>query len=317
MPPQVYAFAKIDNETARTKVYEEIKRGKSRFGMWDQQVSLREQYHGRNGFLLRIREGDWIVHVNSPWYGHCVAVQSVGEYQFDEGIECHWGRDFRNYIPVDPDSVVEFECTDRNVAPSVNLAPMRRAQRVLQVDDFLRSLDNIRANTYGEESESSRAVLHLQERVREELLPRITQLIHQMNRSKEFERFLHGIFEAMPNVESIQNGFGWRTDHGADLIVSFQNPLVGVSLTSKLVVQAKSYEGDHYDTNAIDQILQGMDKYGADGGLLITTASKTEALEDYVRQASDKCGKAIDVISGNDVARFVIRYAPEILVGIG
>jgi hypothetical protein len=316
MPPQVYAFAKIDDDSARTKVYEEIKRGKSRFGMWDQEVSLREKYHGRNGFLLRIRKGDWIVHVNSPMYGHCVAVQAVDEYQFDEGIECGWGRDFRNYIPVDPDSVVEFERTDRNVAPSVNLSPMRRGQRVLQVDDFLRSIENVRANTYSKESECSRGVLHLQERVQDELLPRITQLIHQMNRSKEFERFLHRIFEMMPNVESIQNGFGWRADHGADLIVSFQNPLVGVSLTSRLVVQAKSYEGDHYDKAAIDQILEGMEKYGADGGLLITTGRKTEALEDHVRQATEKSGKVIDVISGNDVARFVIRYAPEMLVGI-
>jgi len=315
MPPQVYAFAKIDDEDARAKVYEEIRRGKSRFGMWDQAVSLREQHHGRNGFLLRIRKGDWIVHVNCPRYGQCVAVQATGEYQFDEGIECGWGRDFHNCIPVDPGSIVEFERTGRNVVPSVNLSPLRRGQRVLQVEDFLRSLENIRTNAYGQDSEHSRGVLHLRERMQDEVLPRITQLIHEMNRSKEFERFLHGIFDAMPNVESIQNGFGWRPDHGADLIVTFQNPIIGVNLSTKLVVQAKSYEGEHYDTKAVDQVLEGIEKYGADGGLLITTAGKTEALEDYVRRATEKSGKVIDVIAGDDVARFVIRYAPEVLVG--
>jgi restriction endonuclease Mrr len=82
------------------------------------------------------------------------------------------------------------------------------------------------------------------------------------------------------------------------------------------VIQAKSYEGDHYDLNAVDQLVEGIKQYNADGGLLITTAQKTEDLEDYVRQATEKAGKVIDLISGNDVARFVIHYAPETLVGI-
>jgi len=316
MAQQAFAFAKIDDDHARQLVYDSIKMGKSRFGMWDQDISLREEYHGRNGFLLRIRPGDWIVHVNSPTYGHCVAVQAVGEYGFDEGLECTWGRDFRNFIPVDPESIIEFDRSDPNVVPSVNLAPMRRGQRILQVEDFLRSLDNLRANRFSADSGELRGVVHLQERVNEEFLPRVTELIHQMNRSKEFERFLHKIFSAMPNVESIQNGFGWGTDHGADLIVSFQNPLIGVNLTSRLVIQAKSYEGDHYDLEAVDQIDEGIQRFNADGGLLITTAQKTEQLEDYIRQVGDKSGKTIDLISGNDVARFVIRYAPDLLLGI-
>ncbi|HKZ40956.1 MAG TPA: restriction endonuclease [Candidatus Hodarchaeales archaeon] len=316
MNTQVFAFAKIDDDDARKKVYEEIKRGRSRFGMWDQEVSLNEQYHGKNGFLLRIQKGDWIVHVNSPHYGRCVAVRAVGEYDFDEGIECSWGRDFCNFIPVDTSSFVEFDRTDPNIIPSVNLAPMRRGQRVLQAEDFLRSLDNLRSKKFSEEKIELRGLLHLREKVQEELLPRITELIHQMNKSKEFERFLHSIFKRMPNTVSIQNGFGWRTDHGADLIVEFQNPIIGVNLTSKLVVQAKSYEGGHYELNAVDQIVEAIKQYQADGGLLITTAHKTEQLEDYLRKTSDETGKAIDLIAGVDVARFVIRYAPEMLVGI-
>ncbi len=320
MPPQVFAFAKINEDAARLLVYEEIKKGKSRFGMWEQEVSLQEKYHGRNDILRRIRPGDWIVHVNSPQYGHCVAVQATGEYGFDEGLECETGRDsgrdFANFIPVDPKTIVEFDRNDPNILPSVNLAPMRRAQRVLQVDDFLRSLENLRASKHNGDSSDSRGVIHLREKIKEEMLPRITELIHQMNRSKEFERFLHRIFESMPNVESIPNGFGWGTDHGADLIVTFQNPLIGVNLTSRFVVQAKSYEGDHNDLNAVDQLVEGIRKYNADGGLLITTAQKTERLEDYVRRKVEENGKVIDVIAGADVARFVIRYAPDMLVGI-
>ena len=65
----------------------------------------------------------------------------------------------------------------------------------------------------------------------------------------------------------------------------------------------------------MDQLIEGIKEYNADGGLLITTAQKTEILEDSVRQATERSGKVIDIISGNDVARFVIRYAPDMLVG--
>ena len=44
MTSQVFAFAKIDDENARLKIYEEIKNGKSRFGMWEQQKSLKEEW---------------------------------------------------------------------------------------------------------------------------------------------------------------------------------------------------------------------------------------------------------------------------------
>ncbi|MAS95566.1 MAG: restriction endonuclease [Verrucomicrobiales bacterium] len=315
MLPQVYAFAKITDDDARRKVYNEISNGRSRFGMWDQDISLRDEYYGPNDFLLRITSGDWIVHVNSPEWGQCVAVQAVGEYQFDDGIECSWGRDFHNFIPVDPDSIIEFDRNDPNVIPSVNLAPLRRGQRVLQVEDFIRTLDNLRTTRFEETDSGLKGLVHLKEKMEEDFLPRVTEQIHRMNRSKEFERFLHRVFDSIPNVVSIQNGFGWGTDHGADLIVEFQNPIVGVSLTSKLVVQAKSYEGDHYDLGAVDQLIEGIKKYDADGGLLITTAQKTESLEDRMQQAAEETGKQFDLMAGNDVARFVIRHAPELLIG--
>lgn len=314
MSVQVFAFAKIEDESARKLVHQSIREGKSRFGMWDQGVSLRERYYGKNGFLLRIRKGDWIVHVNLPSYGKCVAVQSTGEYQFDDGIDCPWGKDFNNYIPVAPDTMIEFNRNDPNIIPSVNLAPMRRGQRVLQVEDFLESLENIKTGRCSGKSNELKGLVHLRRKI-DELLPQITENIHQMNKSKDFERFLHRIFEEMPNTLSIQNGFGWKSDNGADLIVEFQNPIIGVNLTSKLVVQAKSYEGNHFDLTAVDQIVNGIKQYQADGGLLITTANKTEQLEEYVQKKSEEIDKDIDIIAGSDVARFVIRYAPEMLIG--
>lgn len=314
MLPQVFAFAKVPNEV-RQPIYNEIREGKSRFGMWDQEVSLREQVHGANGFLLGIKPGDWIVHVNLPTYGRCVAVQVTGDYGFNEGISCPWGHDFNNYLPVDPDTVVEFSRDDPNVLPSVNLRPMRRGQRVRKVANFLASIENLKSSRYDSHATGAKGVIHLRERVNQDILPRLTRAIQEMNKGKEFEKFLHEVFRQMPHTVSIKNGFGWRTDHGADLIVDFQNPIAGVTLNTRLVVQAKSYTGDHHDLHAVDQIVEGMDKYKADGGLLITTGNATEALEAYVLNQSEASGRTIDLIAGPEVGRFVMRHAPQLLIG--
>ena len=133
-----------------------------------------------------------------------------------------------------------------------------------------------------------------------------------MNKSKEFERFLHRIFSSLPNTKSTPNGFGFKTDNGADLLVEFENPILRKETTT-LVVQAKSYEGDHFDLNAVDQIVEGINKFEADGGLLITTASKTQPLEDYIRKKSEELKKPIYLIAGTEVAEFVLKHAPEML----
>ncbi len=314
MTTQVFAFAKIDDQDARLKVYEDIQNGKSRFGMWEQSGSLREKWFGKNAFLLRIKEGDWIVHVNMPSYGKCVAVKTVGEYAFDDGIKCSWGNDFNNFIPVDPITITEFDRNNPNILPSVNLAPRKRAQRVIEVIDFLTSMENLKNGKFDSTSKQDKSITQLHDKI-SNLLPQITLHIQEMNRSKEFERFLHRIFSGMPNTVSIQNGFGWKTDNGADLLVEFDNPIIGVNVTTKLVVQAKSYSGQHFDTNAIDQIVEGINTYHADAGLLITTANETEVLEEYLRKKTEETGKTIDVIAGNEVAKFVLRYAPELLIG--
>ncbi len=185
----------------------------------------------------------------------------------------------------------------------------------LAVEDFLFSLENLRLSRFAQHDEGLKGLAHIRSKMESVILPQITALIQQMNRSKDFENFLQKIFGAMPNVLSIQNGFGWRTDHGADLIVQFQNPIAGVNLTTKLVIQAKSYVGKHHDLKAVDQLKNGIAKFDADGGLLITTAESTEELDDKVRATAEEIGKPIDILAGTDVARFVLTHAPGLLIG--
>ena len=47
--------------------------------------------------------------------------------------------------------------------------------------------------------------------------------------------------------------------------------------------------------------------------MLITTGEGTEQLEDAILKASDEIGRPIDLLSGDDVAKFVIKNAPEML----
>lgn len=310
---KVFAIAQVPDQEERHKVYNEIKKGFSRFGTWEQKKSLEEEYFGKHIGLLKIKPGDWIVHVNSPEYGQCTAVKVISEYKYDQGIDCSWGKDFNNYFEVDVDSIIEFDRNDPNVLPSVNLAPRRRLQRVYQIDDFLQSIKNLKAEKHSETQKSERSVTHLKDKV-SEILPEITRQIHEMNKGKDLENFLYEVFDKIPNANPIKNGFGWRSDHGADLIVEFENPIDRVNVKTRLIVQAKSYEGQHFDTKAVDQIIEGIKKYDGDAGLLITTAEETEEIGNYITEKSEEIDKTIDIIAGANVARFVLRHAPDLVL---
>lgn len=316
----VWAFNKAGSEEAVQLVYGSVKAGKSRFG-WSQEDShnLRLEgwtdWHSKQLFLLRIKPGDWIVHINTPEWGKCVAAQVKSEYDFDEGLSVNEGQDFRHFFEVD-EKTIEFDRRDPNVLPSVNLNPRQRYHQIYAVDDFLTSLKNLNPNTPGEvklaEGES-RAEFHLKEKA-DRYLQDLTKLIHEMNKSKELERFMAKVFRKIPGVdEVVENGFGWGTDYGADLIVTMRSYLGNLDFTNKIVVQVKSYRGEHHDLEAVEQIKVAIKKFNASAGMIITTAQRTEALENSIQEVTDELGCPIDLLAGEDVARFVIKNASELL----
>ena len=148
MTVTVWAFGAA-NDVDRNLICDSINNdGISRFG-WSSEdennLKLEDNWsdeHSRQLFLLQIKQGDWIVHINTPEWGKCIAGIVASEYDFDEGIECAHGIDFRHRLSLDPDTVIEFERRDPNVLSSVNLCPMYRYQRVYAVRDFLHSIEN-------------------------------------------------------------------------------------------------------------------------------------------------------------------------------
>jgi len=125
----IYALKTIgtgNDEYVQPKLFEEIKKGKARFGWsyenssdlnqiektlkannWDfnKLVDDQAEVWDKGNFLLNIKTGDYLVYINQPQYGYCTICLSQGEYSFDDGIHCDDfthaddGNDFRHFIP--------------------------------------------------------------------------------------------------------------------------------------------------------------------------------------------------------------------------
>ena len=317
-PRMVWAFAQISKDYKDgmdISMYDSIKGGKSRFGWsYKEELDIRKdwsEHHSKNLFLRQIKPGDWIVHINTPEWGRCVAARVTSEYDFDEGIlikfDVH-NPDFRHCFAIDTSSIVEFDRRDPNISPTVNLRPRGRYQRVYATADFAQSMSNILNQAVQPEAGERPEDHHLKEKTGE-LLKNIADLIQKYNKSKEFEKFLVKVFGEMPNVEVSHTGTGWGTDHGVDLILTLEDPF-GFSKT--VLVQAKSYTGKHESLQAVDDIRRGLDFYkDAHAGLIVTTADRSEELERAVEDLSKETGKEVFLMDGEDLVRFILEHSPK------
>jgi len=315
----IWAFNKVDDADERQLIYQSIKSGKSRFG-WSQKdehnLKLKDNWtdwHSKQLFLLQVQPGDWIVHINTPTYGRCIAAQVLTEYDFDDGLQCSLKVDFRHHFNVDKETVIEFDRNDQNILPSVNLKPRQRYHRIYAVEDFLKSIENLKTNAVELNDGESKEDFHLKEKT-DKYLSEISSLIHEMHKSKNLERFLAKVFRKIPGVIDVnENGFGWGTDYGADLIITMSSSMGNLEFENKIIVQVKSFEGTHHDLEAVDQVKTGIKQYEGTAGMIITTANKSEKLENKILEASNDLGVPIDLLASDDVAKFVIKHAPELL----
>ena len=321
--PAIWAFGRVDNEEDIPLIYQSVRDGKSRFGWSGKDTNdlldnnnYWEKENGRQRRLLEVKPGDWIVHRNTPEWGQFVAARVTSGYQFDEGLKCPNGRtDFRHCFEVDKDTIVEFDRLDANVLPTVHLNQISRLEGIYAVDDFLASIKNLKEGTVEMGEGENREGHHLRAKTDKELLPLATQLIHETHKSKNLEGFLAQVFKKIPGVKEIkEHGKGGGTDHGADLIVRMLDPLLGLERT--IIVQVKSYEGEHHDLHAVEQVKTGIEEFNGDAGIIITTAEGTKVLEDEIKKISEEIDRPITLLAGRDVSGFVIKHAPELLFNL-
>ena len=148
--PAIWAFNKANDPQDRLLIHQSILDGKSRFGwsssetndLSDDNNYWREE-NGRQRRLREVKPGDWIVHRNTPKFPKFIAARVTSGYQFDEGLKCLDGRtDFRHCFELDTDTIVKFNRLKSNVPPRVHLNQRQRLERIYEVADFLKFIDN-------------------------------------------------------------------------------------------------------------------------------------------------------------------------------
>lgn len=332
----IWAFNQPDEE-AIDFVYSSVANGFSRFGWsyndstdlrklneknWEDMKDYEIDCYKKSLFLLQIKKDDWIVHINVPEWGQCTAVKVKGGYSFDKshnnlGKEYSKTGDYRHFIEVDPNTKIVFDRNNENILPNISRVLKLRGNHwsIYNVDDFIKSIENFKNNSVKLKENETTGLYFLKKDVTY-TLKEITKLIQKNHPEKKLEVFIQQIFSKIPNVTNVKlNGSGWKSDHGADLIVYYQSGLQILDLKKEeiLVVQVKSYENVHYDLKAVDQIVTAIDKFKANMGMIITTAEKSEDLENAVSKYSEKIDKPIILIAGEDVAKFVLKYGSEFL----
>jgi len=323
---------------------ESIKNGISRFGWsyietadltklkdkpWQEMTDKEINCWSQANFLLGIEKGDWVVHINIPYWGACLSGQVIVTYSFEEK-----GNDFGDYrhlLKLDKNSIVEFERNDNEVLPIISsrLKLMGRYWTIQYEKEFLQTIQNIKSETLGKKEDESVGVFYLKKDL-SPLLKNITEKIHTTHPAGKLENLIAEVFRRIPNVINV-NEYGrykgWGTDHGADLVVTYKSglPILNLEKEETLVVQIKSFSGQHWETNAVKQIETAITEFNADAGLIITTAESTGNLEKAIEDLSNKLSKAlqdtklnkpipIGLIAGEELARFVLKYGQGLIL---
>lgn len=265
------------------------------------------------GFLLEIKEGDYVVYINVPEWGRCTLARVTCPYFWRyEDDDCN------HRFHVDPKSVRVFGRNDSIVHPALSRR-MKLQGRWWRIDlhsefeNLVKALEEGR----GGQPRIRETTLHLLAENIQPHLKDITEEIHRTHPNFGLEELFEEIFNKVPGVQKVTRYHG-RGDHGADLLVTFESGILIPGFEEQLrhcVVQVKSYEGTHRDTGAVDDIRRAFDHYPeATMGLIISTASSSsKELDDALDKLQEETGKPTALLIGADVAAFLLRFGGNLL----
>lgn len=336
----IFAIKGPDNKEMVDKVYQSIYSGYSRFGWgFQDEQSLHKLQNkaftemtkeGKEAwkfakFLLEVKNGDWVVHINVPEWGKCIAAKVIGEYAFDSGVNLKdhdFKRDLSHKLKVDPETILKFDRNAPEIPPAISkrLKLQGSSWKIHDKESWEKAIKNLQGGEISINDEDTKELYYLKDDL-EEILKQFIRKVHENHPRKKLEEFVSGIFQNVPNIEEVKvTGSGWGTDHGADLVATVKEGLdiSGFLEQKTLVAQVKSYEGEINDQNAINQIQTAIDKYDADYGLIVTTAEAGQAFLDKVDKASKermerdqndlKTPAKISVLAGENLAKFFLKY---------
>lgn len=285
---------------------------------WDEMTKDEMLCWNKANFLLGIRKGDWIIHINVPHWGACLTGQVVEEYYFE--YPNNKLSDYRHILRLDNTTIFEFERNDERVHPifASRLKLQGRFWTISFHDEFLQTIENFSNQAFSKTEKDSVGIFYLKQDL-SPLFKNVTNMIQKTHPGGSLEGLIADVFRNVPNVTNVsEHGKhkGWGTDNGADLIVTYKSglSLCNLEKVEKLVVQVKSYTGQHWETNAVDQIVTAIKEFDAASGLIITTAHSTDILEKAIENRSDEIGKPIGLIAGENVAKFVLTYGGGLIL---
>ena len=323
----IYAL-RVEDNTQRM-IYESLQNGEGRFGWsyvetadlhdlknrlkqdgWDS-LTVEEQDCYQN-FLLEFQDGDYVVYINVPEWGKCTLAKVTGKYCWRFKDE-----DFNHRFPVSSNSVKSFDRNDAShVAPalSARLKLQGRWWTIYTEAEFNRLLGSLNDGIIPEPSTPETNLRYLSESLRPHLL-NITGEIHHTHPNTDLEFLFMKVFEKVPGVKKVTRN-GGPADHGADLLVDFEfDSIPGLVIQETLVVQVKSYEGEHGNPSAVDDIKRAFDEYKqASRGLIISTGtSPGENLRRELEKLQKDSEKPVSLLIGADVAAFFLKFGSDLL----
>ena len=305
----IYAFRTDKEQIYRDYIYKSVMdEGLSRYG-WSAEDhnnldnpknhsrDINPDY-GRTRFLLDIKEGDWIVHINCPKQDYCIAAQVVSAYKWNQDGE---KGDWRHYFEIDKDTIIKFNRNDKMISPKVQLKIQGEQWRIKAKEDFVIALNRL-INPDGKEINH---IMEASDKVTRDYLMQLAYQINKCHPGVKLEQFLKDVIEKLPgtdNVELVKT----RPQHGADII--FDKDVIG-GCNLQILVQVKSHEGLEQDITPISQIKEALDWYKDYNsiGIIMTTATEfSESFLSEYNKAVEESGRAIYLMDGLDIAKLVV-----------
>lgn len=330
-----YSIYALKVEDMASTVYESLLAGEGRFG-WSyvptadlRQLKSRIEKSGWEGlsedekkcyqpFLLDFKQGDFVVYVNVPEWGKCTVARVTGEYYFKWDGD---GSDFNHRFPADPKSVFQFSRNSESVPPKLRtrLKLQGRKWRISAISEFEELLNKWKSGTLSDAGYTAETDRSFLSRELAPLLSRMTRVIHETHPKTALEGLIAEVIKRIPGVikDSVKLQ-GGRGDHGADIRFEYEEsipfPELGLGRPRKVVVQVKSFEGEHWDDTAVRDIERALQEYQADYGLIVSSADKSgEVLDRQLEELTTRIGKPIGLIIGQDLARFILKYGQDLI----
>lgn len=272
---------------------------------WDKlSVAEKDCYQG---FLLELKENDYVVYINVPKFGKCTLARVTDPYFWHYEGE---GSDFNHRFHVDPESVFVFDRNDAIVHPSLSrrLKLRGRFWRIYLQEEFEELVENLKKGKDGQ-PRTPETQFDLLKKEIQPFLAEITQKIQFIFPNTDLEELIARVFKNIPGIKVIKQG--GPGDYGADLILHFESgpPVPELQTAHRCVVQVKSYEGEQGDTKAVSDIRRALEYWQADMGMIISTASSgSEVLDNALNELREETGKPVSLLIGEEVAAFVLRF---------